>query len=149
MVFVAFRVLLLVGLATAVACGAELPADIEGYAVDCVRMTGKPIEPYDDDPHLGTKHVYACNVDRAAVEANTLPFPVGAIIVKESTRGDEPAPWLIATARRREDGWHWAEYTRNFPDEAFRRIPVGQDTCIDCHGDGQARDPIFTRYTAR
>lgn len=111
-------------------------------------MTPQPIEPYPDDPHLGHKRVYACAVDQALVVMGSRPFPQGTIIVKESTRTHENEPWLIATARHRSGGWQWDEYTRNFPDEPYRRIPVAQEKCTGCHGDGRSRDPIFTRYAA-
>jgi hypothetical protein len=139
------RLLLLIGLAAG--CEAELPADVEGYAERCVKMNPAPIAPYEGDPHRGMKNVYACNVDPALLRANQRPFPEGTLIVKDSTRPPESAPWLVATARKRDGGWQWDEYTRNFPDESLRRILAGQSVCTGCHQQARALDWIFTAYS--
>jgi len=136
------------------ACGEILPADIEGFEDDCELMNRRPFPPAgDDDPHDGFKNVYACNVPLDDLEDNKRPFPEGTIIIKTSTREGEDEPWLIATARKRDgegvSSWRWDEYTRNFEDEDFRRIPVGQSTCTDCHKDVESVDSIFTFYQAR
>jgi cytochrome P460 len=133
-------------LALTAGCEASLPEDVEDYAARCLKMNPTEIPPYDGDPHRGFKNVYACNVDRALVQANTRPFPDGTIIVKESTRPGESAVWLVATARKQGGGWHWDEYTRNFADESLRRNLAGQSICTGCHQHAQAADWIFTQW---
>ena len=128
------------------ACEATLPDDVEGYATRCVRMNATEIPPYDGDPHRGFKNVYACNVERAAVEANTRPFPEGALIVKESTRPGESAAWLVATARKQNGNWQWDEYTRNFSDESLRHNLAASSVCTGCHQEARGVDWIFTSY---
>ncbi len=137
-----------VSAATLVACGDTLPADVEDYQSRCVQLNVDPIPPYEGDPHAGFKNVYACDVDEAQLLAGTRPFPEGTLIVKESTKEGQEAPWLVATARKGAgqgvDSWQWDEYTRNFPDEEFRRILAKQSTCTDCHKRVQDADYIFT-----
>ena len=130
----------------AAGCEASLPEDVEGYATRCVKMNATPLPPYDGDPHRGFKNVYACNVDRAAVAANSRPFPEGALIVKESTLPGESAPWLVATARKQSGTWQWDEYTRNFSDEDFRHNLAAQSVCTGCHQTARGVDWIFTSY---
>lgn len=128
-------------------CGEQIPADLDGYAARCVRLNADLLPQRPSDPHAGRKNVYACNVDPAALMANTRPFPAGAVIVKESTRDGEASPWLVATARKQADGsWRWDEYTRNFEGEPPRRIPVPQSKCTGCHKGAQGVDYIFTFY---
>ncbi len=143
----ASRLLATTALMTVFGCGATLPEDVEGYEERCTRMNATPLPPYDADPHRGFKLVYACNVDLARLQANTRPFPDGTLIVKQSTRAGEDFPWLVATARKQGDAWRWDEYTRNFSDEAFRRILVPQSKCTDCHRKAQSADWIFTHFT--
>jgi hypothetical protein len=128
-------------------CEGTLPADVEGYADRCLKMNQAPLPAYDGDPHRGFKDVYACGVDKTILQANTRPFPDGTLIVKESTRPGEPAPWLVATARKHDGDWRWDEYTRNFDDEAFRRNLAGQSVCTGCHQHARDTDWIFTRYS--
>jgi hypothetical protein len=129
-------------------CEAALPADVEGYATRCMRMNPTPFPPYEGDPHRGMKTVYACNVDLPLLQANKRPFPDGTLIVKESIRPPETAPWLVATARKQNGAWHWDEYTRNFPDEALRRNLAGQGICTGCHQHAREADWIFTQFSA-
>lgn len=131
----------------AAGCGGGLPADVEGYASRCERMNEAPLPPYDGDPHRGAKNVYACNVDVTLLRANRRPFPDGTLIVKESTRPPETAPWLVATARKQNGAWQWDEYTRNFADEGFGRILAGQSVCTDCHQQVREADWIFTHFS--
>jgi hypothetical protein len=142
------RALTLIAALLALACGAELPSDVADYASreGCVRLNAELIPIYDGDPHKGQKNVYACDVPPATVMANTRPFPDGTLIVKESTRAGESFPWLIATARKQAGRWQWDEYTRNFADEPFRRILVGQSVCTDCHSRAKGADWIFTTF---
>lgn len=132
--------------AVAGACGSPLPGDVPGYETRCVRLNPEPIPRYPADPHKGVKNVYACNVDLPLLQANTRPFPDGALIVKESRHETEPFAWLIATARKQGGSWRWDEYTRNFADEEFRHILAGESVCTDCHVQARAADWIFTRY---
>jgi len=142
------RPLLLSGLVAlaAIGCGSPLPDEIDGYASRCVRMNAAPIPPYDGDPHRGLKNVYACGVDTSFIEANTRPFPDGAMIIKESRRQGESFVWLIAIARKQAGAWRWDEYTRNFEDEELRHGIAGLSTCTGCHQQARSADWIFTRY---
>lgn len=141
----------LVAVVSLAACAEELPADLRDYATRCVRMNAEPIGPTADDPHLGTKDVYACGVaeaDLTTPEGGPLrDYPVGAVIIKESVADGASAPWLVAVADKRGGAWAWAEYTRNFDDEPFLRIPGGESVCTDCHQRARTTDWIFTRYT--
>ena len=128
------------------AIGTPLPSDVESYATRCLKLNPTPIPPYEGDPHRGWKNVFACDVDRAIVEANQRPFPDGTLIVKESTRPGESAVWLVATARKQHGSWQWDEYTRNFADEDFDRSLAGQGLCRGCHQEARAADWIFTRF---
>lgn len=133
------------------ACADTLPADVFGYADDCVRLNAEPIAPASgDDPHDGHKEVYACDVSLPEVEAAP-PWPEGTLIVKESCftgscREDGAYAWLIATARKGPTGWRWAEYTRNFPDQDFVQIGSPESVCTDCHQTWEAQDWIATLY---
>ena len=131
------------------ACGQSLPEDITDYRSRCVQMNAAAIPPYDGDPHRGTKDVFACNVEEAALRANQRPFADGTIIVKESTRVGEDFPWLVAVARKNGGEWTWAEYTRNFENEDLSKLLVPQSTCTDCHKAVAAADWIYTAYTPR
>ncbi|MCA9517132.1 MAG: cytochrome P460 family protein [Myxococcales bacterium] len=132
------------------ACADELPGDLDGYAERCIPLNQDPIAPYDGDPHKGDKRVYVCDV---ALEdlvdpsgAQRLPYPVGAVVVKESTKDFQGYPWLIAVARKGEGGWSWAEYTRNFESEPFYKILASESVCTGCHEKARTADWIFTRY---
>jgi len=132
------------------ACAEALPAELADYAERCVLMNLEPIPPTADDPHLGFKDVYACGVPEAELVAPDggplRDYPVGAVVIKEATRSDAAAPWLVAVADKRDGAWAWAEYTRNFPDEPFLRIPASESVCTDCHQRARSTDWIFTRY---
>lgn len=145
-----FKSRLVLALVGVVGCGTTLPEDVQDVASRCVRLNPNPIPPTRDDPHSGFKVVYACNVEESFLKEGTLPYPEGTVIVKESTKEDEDAPWLVATARKGPgqgaSSWQWDEYTRNFEDEDFRRILAGQGVCIDCHKGVESLDYIFTRY---
>ena len=144
----ALRLLVAVGLgALSSGCGAPLPDDVVGYQSRCVLMNGRPIPPYERDPHRGMKNVYACNVTPEQVAANQRPFPEGALIVKESTRVGQDFVWLVALARKQAGAWQWNEYTRNFADEELRHGLASRAVCTDCHGIVEDQDWIFTRYT--
>ena len=84
----------------AAACGDPLPDDLSDYETRCIAMNPTPIPPTPDDPHSGFKTVYACNISEDVLEEGTRPFPEGTLIVKESIKEGEDAPWLIATARK-------------------------------------------------
>jgi hypothetical protein len=143
---VVLAVLALVLTSLSAGCGSALPDDIPGYQTRCIRMNAQPIPRSPSDPHNGVKNVYACAVDQATLEANSRPFPDGALVVKESTRDGESFPWLIALARKQGGSWRWDEYTRNFADEDFRHILSGQSVCTGCHARARAADWIFTTY---
>lgn len=132
-----------------IACGDTLPDDVQGYETRCLLMTPTPLPPREDDPHDGHKNVYACGVPLAFLQAGTRPFPEGALIVKASTRPGQSFPWLVATARRRQDGWRWDEYTRNFDNEPLQRLLVPQSTCSGCHEQARGVDWIFTTWGPR
>jgi hypothetical protein len=142
------RSLVLLVAALLVHCAQPLPGDIADYRERCVPMNCDPISVKSDDPHEGEKDVFACDVPEAAL-LDTLdgaPFPEGSIIVKESTRRDSNYPWLVATARKKSDGWQWDEYSRNFENEEFLHIAAGEDVCIDCHRKARVADWIYTVY---
>ncbi|MDZ4697087.1 MAG: cytochrome P460 family protein [Deltaproteobacteria bacterium] len=129
----------------AAGCGADLPEDIRNYETLCTPMA--TAGPYDDDPHSGNKRIFACNVDKAFLAAGTRPFPDGTIIVKESTKPRQCAPWLIATMRKQAGKWSWAEYTRNFADEDFGELLVPSSTCTGCHDDAKDADWVFSQFS--
>lgn len=130
-------------------CAEELPADVAGYRSDpdCVLMNPTPLPERSDDPHEGQKNVYACGVERAALESNRRPFDDGAVLIKESTRTDSEFAWLVSTARKTRSGWRWEEYTRNFADEAFLSVAVAESVCVDCHRKVEGVDWIYTVFS--
>jgi hypothetical protein len=127
----------------------SLPPELQPETVqkNCVQMNSKPLGPYGGDPHKGFKYVFACNVDRAIVQANTRPFPEGTRLVKQSTREGQSFVWLVATTIKQGGVWHWEEYTRNFADEDFQKLPLSQSVCTDCHTMAKSEDWIYTQYT--
>ncbi|NUN16620.1 MAG: hypothetical protein HUU55_23585 [Myxococcales bacterium] len=129
-----------------VSCAETLPDDVYGYRQNCVRLNDQPIPPTDDDPHRGTKNVYACNITVSELEAGVFPYPDGTLIVKESTKTGQDYTWLIATARKSGSDWSWDEYKRNFGNEDFYRIPVSESVCTDCHKKAKESDYIFTTF---
>lgn len=133
---------------SAMSCSSTLPSDVPGYDSRCARMNAEPIPRYDGDPHSGTKNVYACNVEPQRLQTNERPFLDGTLIVKESTKEGESFIWLIATARKQGETWHWDEYTRNFADEEFRHVLAGESVCTGCHVRARSVDWIFTTYIA-
>ena len=128
-------------------CAETPPDDVLDYA-SCLLMNPLPIEATgNDDPHLGLKSIYACNcTEEELIEAPVHHYPDGALIIKVSSRETQDFPWLLATMRKREGSWEWAEYTRNFADEAFARIPGGTQICTDCHSQVSGVDWVFTVY---
>ena len=145
------RVGILVCLAWGVAgCAETPPADVLNYDA-CILMTPTPLEPTgDDDPHLGFKSVYGCNVTVEQLQnAPVSGYPEGALIIKTATRDEQDFPWLLATMRKEGGEWTWNEYTRNFADEAFAHIPAGPDVCTDCHSQVAGVDWVFTVYQAQ
>jgi Cytochrome P460 len=129
----------------AMACGADLPDDIRNYANECRQIA--TAGPYDGDPHSGNKRIFACKVPQDFLAAGTRPFPDGTIIVKESTKPRQHAPWLIATMRKQAGKWSWAEYTRNFADEDFGELLVPSSTCTGCHDDAKDADWVFSQFS--
>jgi hypothetical protein len=149
-------------LLTGVGCGEVLPTDVVGYEDRCVQLNVERIapthcrqpgcdDPETDDPHDGFKNVYACGLDEAAIIARQPgeAWPDGTMIVKESTKAVQGHVWLIATMQKTAGSWAWAEYTRNFDGEDFRKVPVAQEFCIDCHRKVQVADYVYTVYEAR
>lgn len=130
--------------------GSELPAD---YALpaDCLPATLEPIPPTEDDPHAGMKEVYYCGTPRIELVDESgvpvLPVPDGTTVIKRATKEDQDYPWLIAHAEKVNGEWRWTEWTRNFPNEAFAEIPVGEEVCTGCHKKAKSSDWIFTPYT--
>ena len=120
-------------------------------AEDCFQMNAELIEPTEDDPHQGYKNVYACNVTpeelRDEAGAPVFPYPEGTLIIKESTRENQDYRWLIATAEKKGGNWEWKEFTRNFANEEFAKLPVSEDTCVNCHNKVKALDYIYTIYS--
>ena len=129
------------------ACVEAPPQDVLDYE-SCLKFNTDPIEPTgDDDPHLGYKSVYGCHVDVSELAGGpSTGYPDGTLIVKTSTREDQDFVWLLASMRKTSGRWEWAEYTRNFPDEKFARIPVEKSVCIDCHVQVEPIDWVFTSY---
>ena len=138
------RCLLLIGLTCLFACGEPLPADVADYASTCIRLNAEEIPPDDDVPHGDYKTVYACHVSVAELEARD--YPDGTVMVKSSRKTEQDYPFLIATARKRDGQWSWAEYTRNFPTEAFLKLPIAEAVCVNCHRKYEALDWIATPY---
>jgi hypothetical protein len=131
-----------VGLASA--CSAPLPDELADYRTRCVRMNDQPLPEAPNDPHVGRKNVYACDVPAEDLAKHQRPFPDGTTIVKEAFRDGEDFNWLIAAAQKRNGRWRWNEWTRNFADEEFRHILAGESVCTGCHQRVQSLDWIFT-----
>lgn len=131
------------------ACGVSLPSEVADYATRCAKLNMTEIPPHESDAHPGFKNVFACELDAAVVSADVRPFPEGALIVKESTRQGETAPWLVATARKQGGTWHWDEYTRSTTSEPLIHTLAADSVCTGCHRQALAVDWIFTRYTPR
>ncbi|HIA02393.1 MAG TPA: hypothetical protein EYN66_10855 [Myxococcales bacterium] len=135
-------------------CGEPLPADVEDYAnsENCFQMNAELIAPTEDDPHEGFKNVYACNITPEDLISESgapiFPYPPNTLIVKESRKETQDYVWLIATAKKTGGTWEWAEYTRNFANEEFIKIPAPASVCTDCHKKAKAADYIFTVYTS-
>ena len=134
----------------AAGCTDALPSDIEGYRDRCIKLNPQPIPPTDADPHKGFKDVFACNVSlEQLVEPDgrpKLPYPDGTLIVKDSRRAHQDFQWLVATAKKEEGSWSWAEYTRNFENEDFLGVLAPEKVCVDCHRKAEESDWIFTTY---
>ena len=106
-------------------------------------MTHSEISPYPSDPHDGFKEVFACGLEPD--ELGVLPYPDDTLIVKFSRKAHHDFPYLVATAEKRGGVWEWAEYTRNFEDEAFLKLPIPESVCTDCHQSvADSLDWIFT-----
>jgi hypothetical protein len=135
-----------------VGCGEPLPDDVKDYASseNCFQMNAAPIAPTEDDPHAGTKNVYACNVVPEDIVSDSgapiYPYPEGTLIVKESRKKHQDYQWLIATARKKNGAWQWAEYTRNFANEEFIKILAPESVCTNCHKKALGTDYIYTVY---
>lgn len=127
-------------------CADTLPEAFADYATRCVKMNTQPLPERSDDPHRGTKNVYACGVSESARQANSRPFANGTLIVKEATRQGAEFPWLVATAEKRDGSWHWNEYSRNFETEPFLAILATESVCVDCHSRVDTVDWIFTVF---
>ena len=133
------------------ACGDRPPQDALDYE-SCLQMNAAPIQPVPgEDPHEGVKDVYLCHVDLEELfdDQGQLIFnyPEGALMVKVSQKEHQSFPWLMATMRKRDGAWRWAEYTRNFGSEPYIEIPVSESLCIDCHQQAEAIDWVFTVYS--
>ncbi len=134
-------------------CADGLPSDVAGYAERCTRLNATPIPSKgEDDPHEGTKNVYACNVDpgalRDAAGRPVLPYPEGTLLVKESVQDGQGFVWVLALMRKQGGRWEWAEYQRNFADQDFGRLAVPESLCMDCHAQVEAADWVFTPFDA-
>ncbi len=128
-----------------VGCGEPPPSD--ALALEhCVKLNIEPLPQTPEDPHVGTKDVFGCGVPKEALRP---PYPDGTLIVKLATRQGQGFPWLLATARKVGGQWAWAEYTRNFAEEEYAKLPVREAVCTDCHAKVAAIDYIYTRYTER
>jgi Cytochrome P460 len=120
-----------------------LPADLVGYET-WSRLNEEPIPPRSDDPHEGTKNVYASFLAENGV------YPEGTTIVKEAMRPGTDFIGLIAMMRKEEgaqpdhNDWIWVEYTRSGPDEDFREHASGS-VCYSCHVQARDTDYVFTR----
>jgi hypothetical protein len=125
-----------------------LPDGVEGYEERCIKLNAEPIPPTTDDPHLGNKNVYACDVElEKLVDGSAIPYADGTMIVKESFREGEDFPWLLATAEKKSGSWEWKEYKRNFENEDFVQILAGEQVCRNCHeAVKESGDWIFTFY---
>jgi len=134
--------------ALAAACADALPERFEDYASRCAPMHEGTIPETPDDPHAGDKRVFLCAPEVSELldggGAQRLPYPEGAVIVKDATRPEQGYPWLVAVAEKRDGRWRWTEYTRNFRGESFRAIAAPESVCVDCHRQAEAIDWIFT-----
>lgn len=144
------RLIVLIGFMQFMGCSPEsLPSD---FVVDdeCIRVNEALIEPTKDDPHEGFKNVYLCHTDPGILLSDSLPvfpYPDGTKYIKTSTLEGRSFPWLIAIAEKADGTWHWNEYTRNFENEDYLKLPVDEFVCENCHKKAKSTDSIFTIYT--
>ena len=121
-----------------------VPAFVAGYR-DWVKLNRAPIPPRADDPHEGTKNVYASRERRANGR-----FPFGTIVVKEASRPGRDFIGLIAIMRKERgadpahNDWRFVEYTREARSERFQEIGRGA-VCWSCHAGALDTDYVFTR----
>jgi len=84
---------------------------------------------------------------RVLSDAETRPFPPGAVIAKEKVRrpGDRRAAEVAVMIKREpgqfteSDGWEF----RYYPS----RTGAGYTACVECHRTGASRDYVFSRNT--
>jgi hypothetical protein len=120
-----------------------LPAYTAGYT-SWHKINRRPLPRRTSDPHDGTKNVYASKRIRAG------RYPYGTVIVKESFRSGEKAPYLVAAMRKlrgaspRNNDWIMIEWTRTSPSARFREAARGQ-ICYGCHVGAKKNDYVFTR----
>lgn len=120
-----------------------IPPEFAGYR-NWEKLNAEPIPPGDNDPHFGTKDVYA------SVAAENGVYPDGAIVVKESVRPDADFVGLIATMRKEaganpeHNDWVFVEWSRDAADAEFTEIGSG-GVCTSCHVGARDNDYVFTR----
>jgi len=119
-----------------------LPAELAGYE-RWRQLNAEPIPPRDNDPHLGTKEVYA------SLEAVDGVFPEGTIVVKEGVRPGKDFVGLIAVMRKEpganpdHNDWVFVEWAREAADEPFSVLAEGA-VCSSCHMQARDTDYVFT-----
>jgi len=92
------------------------------------------------------------DVVAAALQANTLPLPDGAVIVKENKMKPEAAPENLTIMSKQGGKWYWLEQT---PDGQVVTIngmaQEGYDVpmCVKCHTDMSNNDFVFTHSFAK
>lgn len=129
-----------------------LPDFVAGYTA-WLRLNTQPIPPRPGgDPHSGTKNVFV-NQSRDVLAPDgtqRLPYPEGAIVVKESTRPGADFVGLVAIMRKRAGSdpqhgdWTFVEYTRASAGERFS-LAARDTVCFGCHGIAAGTDWVYTR----
>jgi hypothetical protein len=120
-----------------------VPAYVAGYR-DWAKLNRAPIPPRTDDPHEGTKNVFASRERRPNGR-----FPFGTIVVKEASRPGRDFIGLIAIMRKERgtdpahNDWRFVEYTREARGERFQEIARGA-VCWSCHVAALDEDYVFT-----
>lgn len=138
---------LLEGLSSlAVALAPGLPASIDGYP----NWTRLNVERVTADPtgaHPASKDVYVnLGVDALLDDdgAYVLPFPDGAVLVKERNDVARLLADPIYTMEKTRSRWEYAFFDRQ-ADGSFSATVLGSDNfCQGCHTGAQATDFVFT-----
>lgn len=94
-----------------------------------------------DAPHAPQHKVY---VNQLGLEAKSVPFPYGTIVVKENIGDDNTVKALTVMYKSEgfnpEGGdWFWAKYSPTGSIESAGKV----ESCLECHAAVEDNDYIF------